>query len=113
MTVTELVHHLAWTPDFFFASIDGRAMVIPPVPETLTEARELLKQLTSEHEQKLASYTDEDLQKDATIDLFKITEPGVEVLHRLIGHEAHHKGQLLLYARMLGVTPPFYIDLSV
>jgi uncharacterized damage-inducible protein DinB len=30
-----------------------------------------------------------------------------------IGHEAHHKGQLILYARMLGVEPPFYVDLSV
>ncbi|MED1203551.1 DinB family protein [Heyndrickxia acidicola] len=28
-----------------------------------------------------------------------------------MGHEAHHKGQLVLYARMLGVIPPFYIDL--
>lgn len=113
MTVTELVHHLAWTPDFFFSPIDGREMIIPPVPSTLAEARELLKQLTKEHEQKLAAYTDLDLRKEATIELFKITEPGVEVLHRMIGHEAHHKGQLALYARMLGVKPPFYVDLSV
>ncbi|MDP4084485.1 MAG: DinB family protein [Bacillota bacterium] len=61
----------------------------------------------------MAAYTDLDLKKEASIELFKITEPGVEVLHRLIGHEAHHKGQLVLYARMLGVEPPFYIDLSV
>jgi uncharacterized damage-inducible protein DinB len=88
-------------------------MIIPSVPETLAEARELLKQLTNEHEKKLAVYTDLDLQKKATIELFKITEPGVEVLHRMIGHEAHHKGQLVLYARMLGIKPPFYIDLSV
>jgi uncharacterized damage-inducible protein DinB len=40
-------------------------------------------------------------------------DPVVEVLHRLIGHEAHHKGQLMLYSRMLGVKTPFYVDLSV
>lgn len=113
MTTIELVHHLAWTPDFFFAAIEARDMKIPPVPSTLTEARELLERLTEEHEQKLASYTESDLQNDATIEAFKITEPGVEVLHRLIGHEAHHKGQLILYARMNDVNPPFYIDLSV
>jgi uncharacterized damage-inducible protein DinB len=113
MTTIELVHHLAWTPDFFFEAMGARDMKIPPVPSTLTEARELLEQLTKEHEQILASYTESDLKKDATIELFKVTEPGVEVLHRLIGHEAHHKGQLTLYARMLGVEPPFYVDLSV
>ncbi|MED1203550.1 hypothetical protein [Heyndrickxia acidicola] len=43
MTVRELVHHLAWTPDFFFAAMDGRDMIVPPVPETITEASELLK----------------------------------------------------------------------
>lgn len=114
MTTIELVHHLAWTPDFFFAAIEARDMNIPPVPSTLPEARELLQRLTEEHEQILASYTEADLQKEATIELFKVTEPVVEVLHRLIGHEAHHKGQLFLYARMLGVTAlPFYVDLSI
>ena len=88
-------------------------MKIPPVPSTLTEARELLEQLTKEYQQILESYTESDLQKDATIEVFKITEPVEEVLHRLIGHEVHHKGQLILYAHMLDVKPPFYVDLSV
>ncbi|MEC0267275.1 DinB family protein [Paenibacillus anseongense] len=111
MTTIELIHHLAMTPDFFFAAIESRDMIVPPVPSTISEARELLQQLTAEHEQKLASYSEADLQQDATI--FENVEPIVEVLHRLIGHEAHHKGQLFVYARMLGVTPPFYVDLSV
>ncbi|HBI02669.1 MAG TPA: DinB family protein [Paenibacillaceae bacterium] len=113
MTTIELVYHLAWTPDFFFAAIEGREMKVPPVPATLNEARELLFRLTQEQEQILASYTESDLQRNATIDYFKVTEPVVDVLHRIIGHEAHHKGQLLLYARMLGVNTPFYVDLSV
>ncbi|BFT70901.1 DinB family protein [Paenibacillus sp. P36] len=111
MTTIELIHHLAMTPDFFFAAIESRDMIVPPVPSTISEARELLQQLTVKHEQKLASYSESDLQQDATI--FENVEPIVEVLHRLIGHEAHHKGQLFVYARMLGVTPPFYVDLSV
>ncbi|MFC5451246.1 DinB family protein [Paenibacillus aestuarii] len=109
LTTTELIHHLAWTPDFFFSAMDEREMIIPPVPTTLSEARELLKQLTEKHEKKIASYSESDLQRNATIELLKITEPGVDILHRLIGHEAHHKGQLYVYARMLGVKPPFYV----
>ncbi|NBD24823.1 DinB family protein [Paenibacillus glycinis] len=113
MTTVELVHHLAMTPDFFFSAIEERDMIVPPVPSTLAEARELLNRLTEEHERKLASYTEADLRLEATIPAFRVTEPIEEVLHRLIGHEAHHKGQLFVYVRMLGAVPPFYTDLTV
>ncbi|MZQ86300.1 DinB family protein [Paenibacillus sp. 5J-6] len=115
MTTLELVHHLAWTPEFFFAQIEQRDMNIPPVPSTIEEARELVKHLTAVTEQKLNAYTDSKLQEVATIHIngVAITEPIEEMFHRLVAHEAHHKGQLFVYARMLGVTPPFYVDLSV
>ncbi|MBO7745411.1 DinB family protein [Paenibacillus sp. MWE-103] len=113
MTTIELVHHLAATPDFFFSAIEEREMLVPPVPPTLAETRELLLRLTAEHEQKLASYAESELREPATIALLNVTEPIAEILHRLIGHEAHHKGQLFVYARMLGVTPPFYVDVTV
>ena len=113
MTTLELVHHLAMTPDFFFSAIEERDMIVPPVPASLTEARALLDRLTEAHEQKLASYTEADLRREATIPSFRVTEPIEEILHRLIGHEAHHKGQLFVYARMLGVVPPFYTDITV
>jgi uncharacterized damage-inducible protein DinB len=113
MSTLELLHHIAWTPDFFFAAIEGRDMNIPPVPDTIAETRKLLVELTKEHEAKIAEYTDADLEKEATIQALNITEPVVEILHRMIGHEAHHKGQLMTYARVLNVEPPFYVDLSV
>lgn len=115
MTTLELVHHLAWTPEFFFAQIEKRDMNIPPVPSTIAEARELVKRLTPVSEQKLNEYTDSKLQDIATINIngVDLTEPIDEMFHRLVAHEAHHKGQLFVYARMLGVNPPFYVDLSV
>ncbi len=113
MSTLELLHHLSWTPDFFLAAIEGRDMNIPPVPATIADARQLLLDLTKEHEAKIAGFSEDDLKKEATIKAFNITEPVVEILHRLIGHEAHHKGQLLVYARVLNVEPPFYVDLSV
>ncbi|MZQ86301.1 DinB family protein [Paenibacillus sp. 5J-6] len=115
MTTLELVHHLAWTPEFFFAQIEKREMNIPPVPSTIAEARELVKRLTTVTEQKLNEYTDSKLQDIATINIngVDLTEPVEEMFYRLIAHEAHHKGQLFVYARILGVKPPFYVDLSV
>jgi uncharacterized damage-inducible protein DinB len=116
MSTLELVYHLAWTPDVFIAAIEGRERRIPPIPSTLQEARALLAQLTKEHGDKLAGFDDTLLRKQTTITLSAgtITEPGVEILHRIIGHEAHHKGQLFTYARLLNVAElPFYVDLSV
>ncbi|WP_310226383.1 DinB family protein [Paenibacillus qinlingensis] len=115
-TTLELIHHLAWTPEFFFAQIEKRDMNIPPVPSTIIEARELVKNLTGVTEQKLNEYTDSELQEVVTIHIngVDVTEPVEEMFHRLVAHEAHHKGQLFIYARQLGVTnAPFYVDLSV
>ncbi len=113
MTTLELIHHIAWTPDFFFAAIEDREMKIPPVPTTVADASKLLAELTREHEEVIGGYSENDLQKIVTVKALNVTEPVVEVLHRLIGHEAHHKGQLWTYSRILGVEPPFYVDLSV
>ena len=113
MTTVELIHHIAWVPDFFFAAIEEREPKIPPVPATVADASKLLADLTREHEEVIRGYSENDLQKIVTVKALNVTEPVVEVLHRLIGHEAHHKGQLWTYSRMFGVEPPFYVDLSV
>lgn len=113
MSTVELLHHLAWTPDFFLAALDAREPNIPPVPSTIADAQALLQRLTKEHEEKIAGLSEQDLSTEATIQAFNISEPVIEILHRFIGHEAHHKGQLMLHARSLGVEPPFYVDLSI
>jgi uncharacterized damage-inducible protein DinB len=111
MSTIELVHHLAWTPDFFFASIEDRKFTIPSIPSTLEETSCLLKNLTTEHEAMLISITKTDLARVVTVDGLNVTEPIDDILHRLIGHEIHHKGQLMMYARILNVQPPFYVEL--
>ena len=108
MSVKELIHHIAATPEFFFASIEEREMNIPPVPETLQQTIELLEKLTIEHRAIIQQYSEEDLLVEKTILFFNKTEPIEEILQRLITHEAHHKGQLMLYARLLHLEPPFY-----
>lgn len=113
MTMLELLYHIAWTPDFFLSAVDGRETDPVPIPNSIGEARRLLAELTKEHEAAIAAYSDADLQKEVHVPILFVTEPAVEVLHRLVTHEAHHKGQLWLYARMLGIEPPFYVDLTV
>lgn len=113
MSTLELLHHVAWTPDFFLSAIEGSEVKVPPVPATLAEMRSLLLELTQAQEAKMGGYSDDDLKKEVTVKALNVTEPAVELLHRIIGHEAHHKGQLILYARMLNVEPPFYMDPGV
>ncbi len=108
MSTIEMIHHVAWTPDFFFAAIESREWKVPPVPTTLIEAQELLEELTKEHEAAMSKFSEADLLKEATINVFNCTESIADMLHRLISHEAHHKGQLMLYARLLDLEPPFY-----
>ena len=108
MSVVEMVHHLAWVPEFFFASIEERERYVPPVPQTLADARELLDELTIKHRSVISRFSEADLQREATIQVFNKTEPLADILQRLITHEAHHKGQLITYARLLDLEPPFY-----
>jgi uncharacterized damage-inducible protein DinB len=112
-TTLDLLYHVAWTPDFFLSAAERRETNPVPIPTTINEARRLLRELTREHEDAIKSYEDADLERIVTIPMLFVTEPVVEVLHRLVVHEAHHKGQLWLYARMMGIEPPFYADLSV
>ena len=108
MSVVEMIHHLAWVPDFFFSAIEEREWNVPPIPQTLAEARKLLEELTIEHKAVISRFSEADLQREATIHVFNKTEPIAEMLQRIITHEAHHKGQLITYARLLDLEPPFY-----
>ncbi len=113
MTMLELLYHIAWTPDFFLSAVDRRETNPVPIPTSIGEAYRLLADLTKEHEAAIAAYSDADLEQVIHIPILFVTEPAVEVLNRIAGHEAHHKGQLWIYTRMLGIEPPFYVDLTV
>lgn len=109
-TTLQLLHHIAWTVDFFLSAIEAREMRQVPMPSSIKEAVHVLAELKHQHMSSIGNYSEADLQKTVEIPMLRVNEPAVDVLHRMIYHEAHHKGQLWVYARMMGIVPPFYVS---
>lgn len=113
MTTAALVHHIAVTVHRFqtavaeggFGPLPGTR---PPAPTTLVEVRDLLASTTSDGQRRLGALTDQELDAILTFPPIRLEASGHRVLERALEHEIHHKGQLFVYARMLGVEPGPY-----
>ena len=105
MTVAALLRHMAQSHHTFSRVAAGEQPTPPPTdPATLEEARKRLAEYTTQDAEILAGLTREALQRTVTFHdrSFQVREAvslGLE-------HEVHHKGQLFVYARMLGVDVP-------
>ncbi len=77
----------------------------------LAAARQRLSESAGQTAQLLAGMSDEDF--DRRISAFGGREmPVGAVMDFIVNHEAHHKGQAWLMARMLGLQPPFFVKLG-
>ena len=77
----------------------------------LNEARQRLSDSTEQVVQTLENLSDEDISRRITA--FGGREMPVSALiDQIISHEAHHKGQAWMMARMVGVQPPFFVKLG-
>ncbi|MBT9282579.1 MAG: DinB family protein [Hydrogenibacillus schlegelii] len=108
-TTLQLLHHIAWATDFFLSAIEGRERHNVEMPSSVQEAVRMLADLKERQAASIAGYTEDILGKVVEISVLGVKEPAVDILHRMIYHEAHHKGQLWVYARMMGIEPPFYV----
>ncbi|MDP9728590.1 MULTISPECIES: DinB family protein [Alicyclobacillus] len=75
-------------------------------PTTLDELRQLAAHMTEETKNTLLAIPQEHLEKPVEgTEMFGGGQPlqGKTVLSIMIDHEIHHKGQLFVYARMVGV----------
>ena len=112
-TCGDIVRHLAATERFLFVEIaTGGTSRYPGHDKRLAYGREgVLAYLDSLHEQSMALL--ETLDDDA-LDRRVTTPTGAQIptwrwLQLMTEHEAHHRGQLYLMLRLLGVaTPPLY-----
>jgi uncharacterized damage-inducible protein DinB len=112
-----LATHLAWLPTFAEVVLGSASKVdaaaVPKVAETVSTSDELL----TLHDAKVAAA----LQALASTNAAHLDEPwtlshGVQVLRAgrrgrmlrelFVSHAAHHRGQLTVYYRMLGVPIP-------
>ena len=77
----------------------------------LAAARQRLSESAGQTAQLLAGISDEDF--DRRVAAFGGREMPIGVLMDfIVNHEAHHKGQAWLMARMLDIQPPFFVKLG-
>jgi uncharacterized damage-inducible protein DinB len=111
MTLLELLDHLAHSGDRVLAMSRGEAPPKPTPATTLAEVRARLQDNAQQVVQALEGLTEEQLNQ--TVEAFGGRRmPVFTLLDFLREHEAHHKGQIWLMARMLGLEPPRYVKLG-
>lgn len=107
MTLKELALHIVFSTHKFAETVQLGTTVSSTVEKEVNTAEEL-KQLVHEVTEKtktiLEGLTEEKLK--AVVDATRVIGtylPGTSLLHIMRDHEIHHKGQLFVYARMIGL----------
>lgn len=112
MSFVGLADHLSATSARLPAMLKGEKPAPAEAGSTdLAQARQRLSDSTQQTLQMLAEMGDEDF--DRRITAFGGHEMSIgAVMDFIVNHEAHHKGQVWLMARMLDIQPPFFVKLS-
>lgn len=104
--------HLATSTARLLAMLSGEAPY--PAPDgsaDLPGARTRLQESTETALSAIRALSDEDLAR--RVPAFGGREMPIRaLLDMIVGHEAHHKGQVWMMARMVGVQPPMFIKLG-
>lgn len=112
MSLGELALHTAASAVGFLRTVKmGEPLAIPEVPEcrTMADVRDQVRALTEQAEELFASLGEAELMADSPIPHPKLSGPRIGLIQAVCEHEIHHKGQLFVYARMVGADPlPFF-----
>lgn len=112
MSFTRLADHLSLSLDRASAMLAGRTPDGPGEPSaTLADARARLQATQDAFVTTVSALGDDDLQR--RIPAFGGREMPVWMLLDFITqHEVHHKGQVWMMARMVGVKPPMFVRMG-
>lgn len=108
----KLALHIATAGEMFVQTVQaGEFRRIAPVTcENMDDVRRVVSELTESTKNALSDLTDEQLNNVvATAQIFGVDLPGKALIGAMRDHEIHHKGQLFVYARMVGVKPPGFV----
>lgn len=111
MTLGELALHIAGWNDVFVSMVKTEEFTSPDIPpcRTMKDVRDVVSRFTEKTKTTFESITDEELHKDNNASHPRLQGPKRNYLLAMYDHEIHHKGQLFLYARLVGVTEvPFF-----
>ncbi len=112
MNFISLSDHLDVSAKGILAAIAGQAPSREVVPsQSLQEARTRLQESGAQVSQALEGLSDDDLAREIPAFGGRMM-PMSQFAELLIMHEAHHKGQVWLMARQVGVKPPFFVQMG-
>ncbi|GGE33473.1 hypothetical protein GCM10011391_10170 [Pullulanibacillus camelliae] len=121
MTLSELTLHVAYWSKAFVTlvktGVNDFAKLVAEEPrasvyQTMDEIRQTVSQWTEETKQAFSTLRPEDLEVVNVSQHPNFRGPRKLFLQMMRDHEIHHKGQLFIYARMVGVKEvPFFIRL--
>lgn len=105
MTFGELALHVAGWNDVFVSMVKTEKFAPPDIPEckTMSDVRKAVKDFTEKTKATYESLTDADLETQNSSSHPKLQGPKKKYLTAMYDHEIHHKGQLYVYTRMVGV----------
>lgn len=112
MSFTGLADHLAGSSDRMLAMLQSQT----PAPRAdasadLPGARTRLLESTETALAAIRTLSDEDMNR--RVPAFGGRElPISALLDMIVSHEAHHKGQVWMMARMVGVQPPMFVKMG-
>lgn len=109
MPLGELAMHVAgWNHAFVALARTGELPAVQSAEGmSMDQIRQTVADLTEQTRTVYASLTGADLEAERQFFRFRFT--GDTLLRIMYDHEVHHKGQLMLYARMVGVQElPFF-----
>ncbi|GHF40598.1 putative damage-inducible protein DinB [Deinococcus metalli] len=111
MTFLRLADHLSGSVGRVPALLEGRQPDAPAAPSaTLADAQARLQATLDMFVTTASALSDDDLQR--RIPAFGRELPVWTMLDFITQHEAHHKGQAWMMARMVGVQPPMFVKLG-
>lgn len=107
MTFTKMTDHLASATLNLTGMMVGRERVKLEPSSSLSGAASRLTEATQTVQQQLSEMTD--AQLSTPVSAFGIEMPAYRLIDFLINHDAHHKGQLWMMTRIIGIEPPRFV----
>lgn len=106
MTLGELALHVTGWNDVFVSMVKTEEFAAPDIPEckTMGDIRKAVKNFTEKTKAIYESLTDADLEAENNSSHPKLRGEKKRYLTAMYDHEIHHKGQLFVYARMIGAN---------
>lgn len=111
MTFKQMTDHLFSTGAGVVDMLSGGTWQRQAPSATLREAVARLRQNTQAVVQRFSTLSEDDLQGEVTA-FGGAKWPAYQLIDFHREHEAHHKGQLWVMARQVGLEPPFFVRMG-